>query len=209
MPRGSPARRSGRRRRRPAEERLHEPPVAGVALVREDVVGDDDRARPATGRSTCGRRPRRAEQGEVGGHDGGDDVDDDDDVDVTQPAAGAHPGVGAGPREHAQGPRERLDVGAAAGDGLLPRVERRRVEVAPRHERDLVPGLGELVREGRRVGGDAALVGVRRTDERDLERGARRRRTASRRRPSGHRDWCQTPSLDLTTRSESRARRRS
>ena len=95
----------------------------------------------------------------MGGHHGGDDVDDDDDVDVTQPAAGAHPRVGAGPREDAQGPREGLDVGAAAGNGLLPRVERRRVEVAPRHERHLVPGLGELVREGRRVGGDAALVG--------------------------------------------------
>ena len=64
------------------------------------------RARPVAGRGGAADAGG-PQQGEVGGHDGGDDVHHDDDVDVTQPAAGAHPGVGAGPGEHAQGARER------------------------------------------------------------------------------------------------------
>ena len=160
----------------PLEEAAHQLPVAGPGLVRQDVVADDDRARPAAGGA---RRPADAggaQQGEVGGHHRGDDVDDDDDVDVAQPPAGAHPGVGTGPREHAQRPRERLDVGRAAGDRLLPGVEHRRVEVAPRHERDVVPGLGQLVRQRRRVRGDPALEGVRRPDDGDRQLGRRFRR---------------------------------
>ena len=160
---------------------------------------------PRPGRAVVRADTGGAQEREVGGHDGGDDVDDDDDVDVAQPAAGAHPGVGARPGQHAQGAREGVDVGPAAGHRLLARVERRRVEVAPRHEGDLVPGIGELVRERRRVGGDPALVGVGGPDERDLERGAEPA-TASRTRRSGPPELCQTPSLDLTTRSESSAR---
>ncbi len=165
----------------PLHERLDELARPGVALVRQHVVGDEDRARPVPGcRAAAGASG--AQQGQVGGDHGGDDVHDDDDVDVTQAATGAQPGVRARPGEHAQGARERLDVGGSAGHGLLAGIERARVEVAPRHEGDLVAGLAQLVREGRRVGRHPTLEGVRGADERDGERGAARRRVALRHR---------------------------
>ena len=154
------------------EELLHQLAVAEVGLVRQHVVGDHHRARAGAARAALGRAATDAggaQQREVGGHDGGDDVDDDDDVEAAQPPPGAHPGVGTGPAQRADGARERLDVGRAPGHGLLTRVELRGVEVRPRHQRDVVAGLGQLVGQARRVGGDPALVGVGGADDRDLE----------------------------------------
>ena len=176
---------------RAAQERTDERPVARVRLVRQDVVGDDDDARPA---ARPRRHPRRAAGRGAPGRRG-DDVDEHDDVDVAQPPPGAHPGVGARPGQHAQGPGEGRDVGRTPGHGLLARVERRRVQVAPRDEGDVVPGVGQLVREARRVRGDPTLERVRGTDERDAQGGtrhgvrhrpwtARRGRTAGRARRS-------------------------
>ncbi len=161
-----------------AQERLHQLPVAGVPLVRQHVVRDEHAARAVTG---GGGAPDagRTQQREVRGHDGRDDVHDDDDVDVAQPAPGAHPGVGARPRQHPQAAGKGLDVGRPAGHRLLAGVQRRGVEMAPRHERDVVPGIGQLVRQRRGVRGDAALVGVGGPDQRDLERGAVRHRLST------------------------------
>ena len=165
----------------PTQEGLHELAVTGVALVREDVVGDEDGPGTAAGRRGAAHAGR-SQQREVGRGDRRDDVDDDDDVDVAQPAAGAHPGVRPGPREHPQGAGERLDVGGSPRDGLLTGVERRGVEVAPRDERDVVAGIRQLVGERGGVGGDASLERVGRADERDLERGAVRHRLSTSRR---------------------------
>ncbi len=146
----------------PTEQCAHERSVPGPGLVGQHVVGDDDHPRAATT-----ARPGRPQQREVGGHHGRHDVDDDDDVELAQPPAGPQPGVGARPRQDAQGAREGLDVGSAARHRLLTRVEERRVEVAPGDERDVVAGLGQLVRQRRRVRRHPALERVRRADERD------------------------------------------
>ena len=89
-----------------AQQRLHQLPVAGVALVRQHVVRDEHDARAATGRA-CGRRRRRAAARGAPGTTARDDVHDDHDVDVAQPAPGAHPGVGPGPGQRPHGARER------------------------------------------------------------------------------------------------------
>ena len=75
-------------------------------------------------------------------------------------------------------------------------------------------GVGELVREGRRVGGDAALVGVGGADDGDLEggdgvTGGSPRRSVEWLTRAGERGIPNvvrhTPSLERTTRSDSRA----
>ena len=156
----------------PLEELLHQLTVAEVGLVGQHVVGDDHGARAglpgACGRTaTSAARAGGTQQGEVGRDDRRDDVDDDDQVEPAQPTTGPDPGVGTGPAERADGARERLDIRGATGDGLLAGVEPGGVEVRPGDQRDVVPGLGQLVRQRRGVGRDPALVGVRGTHDRD------------------------------------------
>ena len=91
------------------EEHRHEAGVAGVRLVREDVVAHDDRLRPRTG--TTGHRTGGAQQRQVGRHDRRHDVHDEDGVDVAQPPPGAHPRVGSGPAERPDRPREGRHLG--------------------------------------------------------------------------------------------------
>ena len=120
------------------------------------AMSDGARAGPSTRRA----RRRGAQQRQVRRDDGRDDVHDDDGVEVAQPAPGAHPGVGPGPGQRPHGAREgrRRPARRPAPPARPGRAGR--VEVAPRHERDVVAGLGQLVRQGGRVRGDAALVGV-------------------------------------------------
>ena len=144
-----------------SHQRVHQLPVAGTALVRQHVVGDHDRPRTGAG---------GAQQRQVRRDDRRDDVHDDHRVEAAQPASGAHPRVGPGPGQRPDGAREGRHVRRAAGHRLLARVQPGRVEVAPRHQRHVVAGLGQVVRQGGRVRRDAALVGVGGADHRHLQR---------------------------------------
>ncbi len=149
----------------PREEQSHEAGVAGVRLEREDVVADDDRLRA---RDRVARTPppagrpgpaasRGAQQREVGRHGRRDGVHDDDGVEPAQAAPDPHPAVGAGPAERPDRAREGRHLGhvdSPARHRDVVTVQPRGVEVGPRDEDDVVPGVLQVVGEHRRVGGD-------------------------------------------------------
>ena len=157
----------------PREEHRHEGGVATSRLVRQDVVAHDHRLWSRTGRARD--RAGGPEQHEVGGDDRGHHVDDEDGVDVAQPPSGAHPGVGASPAERADRPREGGHLRLAVGRRRVRVVQPGGVEVRPRDQRHVVPGLHQVVGQHRRVRRDPALVRVGRTDDGDAQRGRSRR----------------------------------
>ena len=75
------------------------------------------------------------------------------------------------------------------GHGRVGVVQLRRVEVRPRDQGDLVPGLGEVVREHRRVGGHTALVRVGRAHHGDPQCRRARRGPPRPRQSSGPSSW--------------------
>ena len=133
----------------------------------------DHRLRSGTGRAR--HRTGGPQQHEVGGDDRGHHVDDEDGVDVAQAPAGAHPGVGASPAERADRPREGGHLRLALGHRRVRVVQRGGVEVRPRDQGHVVPGLRQVVGQHRRVRRDPALVRVGRADDGDAERGRSRR----------------------------------
>ena len=125
----------------PSEHGADQLTVAQVRLVGQDVVADEHAAGSAgpmcgglgsagVGSAGVGSAgARAAQQGEVGGDDGGDDVDEHDRVEGPQASTGADPRVRAGPAQGPDRPGEGLGLGDPAGHVHVAVVERRREQV--------------------------------------------------------------------------------
>ena len=156
------------RRRRGANSACISSRSPGWRLVRQHVVGD---ARSGRG---AGRAPAPAARSSArcAGTTAGMTCTTTIASKPAQPPPGPHPGVGAGPGQRPHGAREGSARRARRRARPAHRGTAGRVQVAHDTSVDVVPGLGQLVREGRRVGRDAALVGVGGADDGDLQRRA-------------------------------------
>ena len=139
------------------EQRAHQRLIEPSALVRQDVVADDDGSR-ATASQTAQHDP-------VGRYLDRGDVREHNEVDVAQPSRRSHPGVRPIPGQDPVRWRERSQLRRV--HRLLPGIEKRRVLLPPRDDAHVVAGLGQAMSQHGRVLSHPTLDRMGRADNRD------------------------------------------
>ncbi len=144
-----------------AEQGAGEDDVAGPALVRKHVVADHDHVRAWRGRAA-----QAPHDGDVRGHlDRREEGEHSEVTAAAQPPPGPQPAIRPAPGQ--QPPGQRIRLALRLLNRLHARVKRRRVHRPPRLDHHVVPGGRQPVREFGRMPRAAALVRVRRPDQRN------------------------------------------